>query len=169
MLDVGCATGWVTLEAARRLDAACGGLAVGLDASPEMIRAARRKSPSGPCRFDLGVAEAAPYDDRSFDKAVSTFFFHHLNAEDKLAALREVRRVLVDDGLFVLADVDVPTNWLGRLCAGCGRWLLRQPELDENLRGVLPGLFGQAGFTGVQRRAHDLGYVTTFAMRTPTA
>ena len=165
VLDVGCATGRVTLEVARHLDAACGGLAVGLDASPEMIRTARRKAPSGSCRFDLGVAEAVPYEDRSFDKAVSTFFFHHLNGQDKLACLREVRRVLTEDGLFVLADVDVPTNWLGRLCAACGQWLLKQPELDENIAGLLPSLFTEAGFTGVRRLAHDLGYVTTFVLR----
>lgn len=164
VLDVGCATGRVTLTVARHLDSSHDGLAVGLDASPEMIRVARKKLRSLPCRFDIGLAEALPYGDRTFDKAVSTFFFHHLNLEDKLASLREVHRVLADDGLFVLVDVDVPTNWLGRLCAGCGQWLFKQPELDENIRGLLPGLFGEAGFAFVQRRAHDLGYVTTYLL-----
>jgi ubiquinone/menaquinone biosynthesis C-methylase UbiE len=164
VLDVGCATGRVTLTAARRLDASQGGLAVGLDASPEMISVARRKIRGRPCRFDLGVAESLPYADRTFNKAVSTLFFHHLNLDDKLAALRQVHRVLADDGLFALVDVDVPTHWFGRLCAGCGQWLFKQPELDENVRGQLPGLFEQAGFASVERKAHDLGYVTTFLL-----
>ncbi|MEI7835025.1 MAG: methyltransferase domain-containing protein [Planctomycetota bacterium] len=169
VIDVGCATGNATLAIAARLDGARGGLAVGLDASIEMVARARRKVRGRPCRFDIAPAEQLPYHDGVFDRAASTMFFHHLDLADKLRALREVFRVLVPGGLFVLTDVDVPTNWLGRLCARSGQWLFDQPELGENIEGKLPGLFPQAGFIDIRRRAHDLGYITTFTMRKPCA
>ncbi len=165
VLDLGCATGGSTLEAAHRLDARAGGKAVGVDASPEMIARARRKARSLPARFELAAAERLPFPDASFTRVLSTFFFHHLNADDKLAALREARRVLAPGGLFVLVDVDVPRNVFGRLCANAGAWLFRQPELDENIRGLLPTLFAPAGFPDWRAAAFDLGYITTFVLR----
>jgi hypothetical protein len=62
-------------------------------------------------------------------------------------------------------EVDVPTNWLGRLCAGSGQWLFRQPELDENVRGLPPTLFAEAVFATVTWAGHHLGYVTCFVLR----
>ncbi len=165
ILDIGCATGSVTLAVADCLDADQGGRAVGLDAAPRMIHRALRKAGGRACRFDIGVAEKLPYRDGVFDKAVSTFFFHHLDLADKLTALREVHRVLVADGLFILVDVDVPTTAFGRLCARSGEWLFRQPEIGENIDGKLPPLFAEAGFGDVRRLGHDMGYVTTFALR----
>jgi len=177
VLDLGCATGRVALLVARKLSGtphatgsdpgkAADIRVFGLDASPEMIRLARRKADRAglPCQFDVGLAERLPYGDASFDKVVSTFFFHHLIRDDKLAALREVNRVLRPDGLFVLVDVDVPTTWLGRACTACAAWLFKQPELEENIRGLLPTLFAVAGFARGERKAHDLGYLTTFLL-----
>ncbi len=164
VLDVGCATGRATLVVAEKLDAARGGLAIGLDAAPAMIARARRKIRNRPLRFDVGIAEKLPYPDAVFQKAISTMFFHHLNIEDKLTALREIHRVLKDGGRFVLVDVDVPTNGFGRLCARSGQWLFNQPEIAENIDGKLPPLFIRAGFADARRLAVDLGYIATFVM-----
>jgi len=164
VLDVGCATGGMTLAVAQLLDPAQGGLCVGLDAAPRMIAKARKKIGQLPCRFDIGVAEKLPYYDEVFDKAVSTFFFHHLNLQDKLAALREIHRVLKPGGKMVLVDVDIPTTLFGRFCARAGEWLFRQPEIGENIDGKLRELFEPAGFPRVEQLAHNMGYVTTFAL-----
>ena len=144
--------------------AQAGGVCMGIDAAVRMIARARRKARSLPCRFDIGVAEKLPYADAVFDKAVSTLFFHHLDLADKLAALREVHRVLAPGGRFVLVDVDVPTTWFGRLCARSGEWLFRQPEIGENIDGKLPPLFSQGGLSDVQRVSHSMGYITTFVL-----
>ena len=165
VLDIGCATGEMTLAVGRRLDAQAGGLAIGLDAAPKMIAKARKKIRQTPCRFDIGVAEKLPYADGVFDKVVSTYFFHHLNLVDKLTALREVHRVLCSGGLFILVDVDIPTTLFGKFCARSGEWLFRQPEIGENIDGKLRTLFEPAGFTHVEQLAHDMGYVTTFSLR----
>ena len=164
VLDIGCATGGMTFEVAPFLDASQGGMCIGLDAAPKMIAKARAKIRQRPCRFDIGVAEKLPYEDEVFDKAVSTFFFHHLNLDDKLATLREIHRVLKPGGVMLLVDVDIPTSWFGRLCARSGEWLFRQPEIGENIDGKLRELFSPAGFEHVEQIDHRMGYVTTFAL-----
>jgi len=168
VLDVGCATGGMALAVATHLKAEDGGIAVGVDASPQMIEVARKKTKGIPCRFDVGLAEQLPYPDKAFDGYTSTFFFHHLNLEDKLKALREAVRVLKPGGRCIVVDVDVPTNVFGSIQAYSGYWLFQQPEIAENIEGKLVPLFEEAGFQNVQRRAHNLGYVTTFSMTKPT-
>lgn len=165
VLDVGCATGGLTESIARYLDAASGGMAVGLDAAPRMVEVARSKHASGRCRFDIGVAEDLPYGDDCFDKAASSFFFHHVNLADKERSLCEIHRVLRPGGALVVADIDVPSGWFGGLCARSGEWLFRQPEIGENIDGKLAPLFLRSGFVELETVYSDLGYVSTWLMR----
>jgi ubiquinone/menaquinone biosynthesis C-methylase UbiE len=162
VLDVGCGTGVLTRELAAALEgaAAC---AVGLDAAPKMIAVARRRAKGLPClRFDFGVAEALYYPDETFDHAVSTFFFHHIDAELKRRALAELLRVLKPGGRLVIVDVDVPSTWFGKFCAWSGYWLFQQEEIRENIRGELRRALAETPFRTVTRVAHFSGYVTVF-------
>jgi len=162
VLDVGCGTGVLTRQIAQRLNGAHA-CAVGLDAAPKMIRVARRRAEALPrVRFDVGVAESLAYEDASFDCAVSTFFFHHIDAELKRRSLAELRRVLKPGGRLVIVDVDVPSNWFGRLCAWSGYWLFKQEEIRENIRGELRRALADIPFREVSRVAHYSGYVTVF-------
>jgi len=161
VLDVGCGTGVLTRQIAQRLTG--GALAVGLDAAPKMIAVARRHARGLPSlRFDVGVAERLTYPDDSFDCAVSTFFFHHIDAELKRRSLAELRRVLRPGGRLVVVDVDVPTNWFGKFCAWSGYWLFKQEEIRENIRGELRRALDATPFSSVTRIAHYSGYVTVF-------
>lgn len=98
VLDVGCNTGYVSLELARIADCRV----TGVDLSEPMIERARERAAEDPAganvEFEVGDAESLPYDDGTFDRVVcggSTAF-----VEDRLAALEEYRRV-VDDWGFV--------------------------------------------------------------------
>ncbi|MEQ9122955.1 MAG: methyltransferase domain-containing protein [Alphaproteobacteria bacterium] len=100
VLDVGCGTGALTAAAA----AAVGpeGAVVGLDANPEMLAVARRKPFQA--RWREGRAEALPFEDAAFDAVMSQFacmFF-----DDRLAALREMLRVLKPGGCMAVAVCD---------------------------------------------------------------
>jgi ubiquinone/menaquinone biosynthesis C-methylase UbiE len=100
VLDVACGTGVLTAAAADRVGAA--GAAVGLDPNPEMLAVARRKHAS--VDWKSGRAEALPFTDASFDRCVSQFglmFF-----EDRVAALREMMRVLRPNGRLAVAVCD---------------------------------------------------------------
>ena len=163
ILDIGCGTGVLTRLLARQLDDTSIALVVGVDAAPKMIRVARRNAVSlSNIRFDVGIAESLPYPDASFDGAVSTFFYHHIDAVLKRRSLAELRRVIKPGGRLVIVDVDVPYTWFGRLCAWSGYWLFRQEEIRENIRGELRRALADTPFHEVQRVAQYAGYVSVF-------
>ena len=162
VLDVGCGTGVLTRQIAKALTAE-GACVVGIDAAPKMIEVARRKAAGvAHIQFDVGVAEKLAYPDASFDCAVSTFFFHHIDAELKRLSLAELRRVLKPDGLLIIVDVDVPSNAFGRLCAWSGYWLFKQEEIRENIEGELRRALADTPFQEVSRVSHHSGYITVF-------
>jgi SAM-dependent methyltransferase len=100
VLDVACGTGVLACEAAERVRP--DGSAVGLDANPQMLTVARRKPV--PVTWTDGRAEALPFPDAAFDAVVSQFgmmFF-----DDRVAALREMKRVLREGGRLAVAVCD---------------------------------------------------------------
>lgn len=104
VLDVACGTGVVARAAAERVGPS--GTVVGLDANHAMLTVARRLRPD--LRWVPGDAAALPFDDGSFDVAISQAALMFFG--DRVAALRELGRV---------ADrvvVQVP----GRLAASAG-------------------------------------------------
>jgi ubiquinone/menaquinone biosynthesis C-methylase UbiE len=89
-----------SLPAARTLDVACGtgfltrhlhGDVVGLDQSPRMLEEARRKAPDA--TFVQGDALELPFEDGSFDRLFTSFFYGHLEGDDQRRFISECRRV----------------------------------------------------------------------------
>jgi ubiquinone/menaquinone biosynthesis C-methylase UbiE len=104
VLDVACGTGALTVAVADRVSP--GGAVLGLDANPEMLAVARRKHAE--IEWRDGRAESLPFADASFDAVVSQFglmFF-----DDRVAALREMQRVLRPGGRLVVAVCDALEN-----------------------------------------------------------
>jgi len=169
VLDLGCGTGVLTHLIADRLDAGAGGVSIGIDAAAKMIRVARKKRENNACRFETAAAEALPFADRSFDAVVSSLFFHHVPLDLKAAALTEAYRVLRTGGTLVIADMHVPTTWMGALVSHVSRWFFLQPQIGENIRGVLPSLITEAGFGPITEGKRFFGYVATFISHKPGA
>lgn len=94
VLDLGCGSGWAAQLAAARLGP--NGLAVGLDISDAMLRAASH----GPARLVCASAACMPFPDASFTHILSVESFYYL--PDSRAALRELRRVLAPGGWLYL-------------------------------------------------------------------
>ena len=150
LLDLGAGTGTLAIMARRR--EACE--VIGIVADPEILEIARRKSGGAgtKVRFDEGTATELPYEDASFDRVLSTLFFHHLTSADKRKTLGEVVRVLRPGGELHLADFSVPADpvqailsWQVRLFDGVER-------TRENFAGELPDLIAEAGLTDVRER-----------------
>ena len=138
VLDVGCGTGTLTRQVYDALPPAAARRVCGVDAAEAMIDVARSKQGDRPgLEFAAALAEELDYADASFDRAVSTFFFHHLNYDLKVRALNEVWRVLRHGGRAAILDVDTPYSGFGSLCAWSGYWLFKQEEIAENIRGKL--------------------------------
>ncbi|NCA81769.1 MAG: class I SAM-dependent methyltransferase [Opitutae bacterium] len=138
VLDIGCGTGALTRQVYDALPANAPRRVCGVDAAEAMIAIAQKKAGHRPgLEFAAALAEDLPYSDASFDRALSTFFFHHLNYDLKVKALAEIWRVLRPGGQAAILDVDIPYTRFGALCAWSGYFLFRQPEIAENIHGRL--------------------------------
>ncbi len=104
VLDVGCGTGTLALEAARYTGKE--GRVVGIDPSEQQIARARSKETRHdvPVDFQTGVIEQLPFPDQTFDVVLSTLMMHHLPADIKRRGLAEIVRVLKPGGRLVIAD-----------------------------------------------------------------
>lgn len=166
IIDIGCGTGSLTIAIGQKLNPEKGGLAVGVDAASKMILRARRKEVGlKQVQFDIAAAEQLGYPDETFDKAISTFFFHHVDYELKVTALNEMWRVLKKGGKAAIVDVDVPTNWFGKLCAWSGYILFRQEEIRENIEGKLRQAFAASQFGCYKLVSSHQGYISIFILQ----
>jgi len=167
ILDVGCGTGSLTLLVAGRL--AGTGSVTGIDAAPRMIEIARKKAERAGSKavFSVGIAEELDFEGEVFDIVVNSMFTHHIDTGLKRLAFAEMYRVLKPGGLLVTADIDKPTTAWAKISGWASRYLLFQPELEDNLRGDLPRLMTEAGFTPPEKRAHLYGLVSFFTARKP--
>ncbi len=73
----------------------------GVDISTEMLKFARKYAQKYEFQVNLALADVRflPYRDNTFDCAISVATYHHVKGEaDRLAALRELKRVLKSGG-----------------------------------------------------------------------
>ena len=109
VLDVACGTGNATIRAAL-----AGGTVTGLDLTPELFDAARRRAveAGAEVRWMEGDAEALPFDAASFDVVISTFGV--MFAPRHRVAAAELARVLRPGGRIGL-EAWTPEGTVGRL------------------------------------------------------
>lgn len=163
VLDLGCGTGVLCQMIAQRLQPDLGGCVTGIDAAGRMIEIARKKRGSAHCLFAAMAAEDLQFADATFDGVVSSLFFHHVPLDLKRKSMAEAFRVLKPGGKLIVADMHTPTTAMGAFVSHVSRWFFMQPQIGENIRGVLPGLMIEAGFQPPQSVAHYFGYITVFA------
>ncbi|MEZ4316511.1 MAG: methyltransferase domain-containing protein [Myxococcota bacterium] len=109
MLDVGCGTGSALRHASEKVTR---GRLIGVDPIPRMVEIARERLVGHPAadRVELYVApaHALPVGDATVHVVLALDSYDHWGAE-RLEGLREVRRVLVSGGRFVVVkDAGVP-------------------------------------------------------------
>jgi ubiquinone/menaquinone biosynthesis C-methylase UbiE len=150
ILDLGCGTGTLAIQVKRQEP---GAEVAGLDADPEMLAQARDKGLDAGIGLELteGLSTELPYEAESFDRVLSTLFFHHLDPEPKAQTAREIARVLRPGGELHVADWGSPSDpamaaaFLGiRLLDGFS-------NTRDNYRGRLPEIFEQAGLVNADR------------------
>jgi len=116
VLDVGCGNGWATRLLAEK---AHDGRVIGIDIADEMIGIARESSASfSNVEFHVASAEDLPFRDGEFTHAFSMESLYYYR--DMRGALREIKRVLAQGGLFVtvvdLYQENVPSHqWVDQL------------------------------------------------------
>ena len=99
VLDIATGPGYAAARAAQR-----GASIVGVDVAPAMIRLARQLHPG--LDFRESAAEALPFDDGSFDAAISNFVIPHLGRPEQ--SIKEFVRILEPGGHLSLTTWDLP-------------------------------------------------------------
>lgn len=162
VLDLGCAGGFM----AEALDDR-GARVTGIDPAAEAISAARAhaEQTARQISYDVGIGEALPYTEASFDAVVCVDVLEHV--QDLGQVLAEVARVLRPGGLFLfdtinrnplarLATITVAEDILRLLPRGTHDpdMFIKPAELRAAMQaaGLEPGRFTGLGPRGVNRR-----------------
>jgi len=124
VVDVATGTASVALELARRVPSRH---VVGVDQSPEMLRAGRervdRAGLSSRIELREGRAEELPFGDDEFDALTFTYLLRYV--DDPLATMRGLARVVRPGGVLAMQEFGLPR----------GIW---RPLWELYVRGVLP-------------------------------
>lgn len=105
VLDVGCGTGSLALEA--RLRVGERGRVCGIDPGPRQIARARSKAKRASLSvdFQVGVIEHLSFAEQTFDVVLSTLMMHHLPDDLKRTGHSEIARVLKPGGRLLVLDM----------------------------------------------------------------
>ncbi|MBK5276537.1 MAG: methyltransferase domain-containing protein [Desulfuromonadales bacterium] len=161
VLEVGCGTGAVSRELARRPGI---GQVIGVDPSPVFLAAARTSAENLPnLEFVEGDGRALPFQDNCFDALIFHTTLSHV--PEPQAALAEAFRVLRPGGVLAVFDGNYTTTNLAtgdfdplQACADAAMAALVH---DRWLIPRLPALVKDAGFTIINQRS--FGFVETTA------
>ncbi|GHO64616.1 hypothetical protein KSC_035080 [Ktedonobacter sp. SOSP1-52] len=150
VLDVGCGTGTLALEAYACIRPT--GHVAGIDPGPKQIARARSKAKRAglPIDFQIGVIEQLVFPDQSFDVVLSTFMMHVLPDDLKRQGLSEIARVLKPGGRLLVVDTRRPEehDQSGRL-VHTGPW--NSGVQDQ------PHLLQEAGFSQIESGKVETG------------
>ncbi len=156
VLDVACGTGNASVPAAR-----AGARVVGLDLTPELFAAARRRAAAAGVEVDwvAGDAEALPFEDGSFDVVVSTFGVMFAPRHERAA--RELVRVLRPGGRLGVCSW-TPEGNVGEFFRIMAAHLPPPPGPPPTLWGAEDHLRDLLGGTGVELQSERQRVVLHF-------
>ena len=158
VLEIGCATGALAAALVERAAAKVWAI----DPSAEMLEIARTRVPSS-VGLKRASAEALPFRDGWFERAVGRLVVHLI---DRPRAFAELRRVLVADGRFVLATFarsHFEGFWLAPFFPSLTRVdRARFPEPETLVRELEAAGFAEARVVPLHQR-HELDRATALA------
>ncbi|MCP4620509.1 MAG: methyltransferase domain-containing protein [Bradyrhizobium sp.] len=165
ILDIGCGTGAIAIELARRVGPS--GHVLGIDISVPMLERARQQTPKDlPADYVLADATVYPFDPASFDVLVSRFgvmFF-----ADPPLSFRNLRSALRPKGRLVFACWRAPreNGWMMAPLMAVYKHVPKLPQLGPEDPGPfafadearVQRILGEAGFTDIGIEACPLTF-----------
>lgn len=183
VLDLATGTGDVALELLRQYPKA---QVTGVDPSSKMIEIGRNKVQtrglSSKIRFELGDGTNLSMQSSTFDGAIMAFGIR--NVHDRLACLKELRRVVRPQGRIAILELTEPDEhplawgarlWKRHVVPVLGSTLSSTPEyayLEKSIRAfpasdVFAETMREAGLVDVAYEPLTMGAVTVFAGTVP--
>ena len=101
ILDLGCGTG-LELEHYFRLNPSA--KITGIDLTESMLNALENKFPEKDLTLICGSYFDVPFDENTFDAAVSVESLHHFTKDEKIPLYKKLYKALKDGGYFILTD-----------------------------------------------------------------
>jgi ubiquinone/menaquinone biosynthesis C-methylase UbiE len=148
VLDLACGTGTLAISI-KQADPSVRLCGIDGDDSILTIAAKKARRAKVDIRFDRGLSYDLRYQDASFDRVVSTLFFHHLSWDGKCRTACEAYRVLAPGGELHVADWGGATGIM-RLLFFFVQILDGFENTQAHVEGRLPEVFRGAGFDEVR-------------------
>ena len=101
ILDLGCGTG-LELEHYFKINPSA--KITGIDLTESMLNALRNKFPEKDLSLICGSYFDVPFEENTFDAAVSVESLHHFTKEEKVPLYTKLCKALKDGGYFILTD-----------------------------------------------------------------
>jgi ubiquinone/menaquinone biosynthesis C-methylase UbiE len=145
VLEVGCATGTLTLAAKRK--AGPSGKVYGIDIIPGMIERSQSKAAQAnlDITFQSGSIEDIPFPENHFDVVMCSFMIFHMSEKVRHKGIAEIHRVLKPQGRLLVLDLGLPAYGISRSIAK----VILGFMLKHDLRELLP-VMESSGFSEVQ-------------------
>jgi SAM-dependent methyltransferase len=145
-LDVGCGSGGSSILAKER-----GAQVHGIDVAEGLLSFAIQRVPEG--NFQVADIENLPYEDNIFDVIFAANSLQY--SEDKLAALKELKRVCKPNGLIIAGLFGVPEKVDYRVVFKAVRDTMPEPPkgggpFELSMPNKLESLFAEAGLENIK-------------------
>lgn len=153
VLDFGCGTATLSIMGKQthpKVDF------YGVDVDKIVLEIARKKIQSKNLSIPLypynGIT--LPFQNANFDRVLSSLVFHHLTPAQKIAAFKEIYRVLKPNGELHVADWGKSQNTVMR-----GAFLMIQlldgfSTTTSHVKGLLPSFIAKANFKSIEEVKH---------------
>lgn len=106
ILDVGFGTGTLAAKLYEQ-----GFTIYGQDYSERMIELSKKKMPEAKLyKYDFSKGLAKPLYEQKYDFIISTYALHHLDIEGKIRLIREMMKLLKQEGKILIGDIAFETT-----------------------------------------------------------
>ena len=156
ILDIGCSVGISTEFLYKNFPKSN---LTGIDLSPFFLSIAnfRAKKKNLPINYIHGNAESMPIQKEKFDLVCSQFLFHEVPKNASLNILKESYRVMKNDSVIAIIDLDPLNLENNPLFKFIRKYLfeLTEPHIKEYYKTNMTELLIEAGFTNISKYSNN--------------